>query len=65
MKKLWVTCLRCLHLQEYTAQMACVHCKVRLNNWSVVSQLQSQMKTLQDYRGEYDHEESDVNDYKE
>ena len=46
-----ITCQKCHAVQQYTGQENCVSCKVRLNNWSVASQLK-----LQTFRRNNDHE---------
>jgi hypothetical protein len=56
MKKLFVTCVRCSHRQEFTGQFACCGCKKRLNHWSIIPQIQRQLEEVDD--------EADVNDWR-
>jgi ribosomal protein L37E len=39
-----IRCQRCGREQTYHGQSECDHCEVRLNNWSVASQLALQPK---------------------
>lgn len=53
-----IRCQRCGKEQQYHGQADCEHCKVRLNNWSVASQLRIQTLQEEDRREvNNDHED--------